>query len=135
LIGIWVTTYVPDDTTFRELFQLGTFYRAFVVEISESRCHTIAQEDIPYAKRLKVMDLRGNLIGDEGVAELVQCISRTNIKSLKLGFNRITDIGAKHLAWLVMQPNCQLTHLDLNCNFIGNNGGRAAPRLSRTTKV
>jgi Leucine Rich repeat len=115
---------VPNDNTFRALFHLPSLEHLSLRFQNPDVIQSL-KKNIPYAKHLKVMDLRDNLIGDEGVAELVQGISRTNIKSLKLGLNHITDVGAKHLAWLVSQPTCQLTHLDLNCNLIGNNGGRA----------
>jgi Leucine-rich repeat (LRR) protein len=78
---------------------------------------------LKYAQNLEVLDLRSNMIGDDGIADLVDCILETNLKSLNLGFNRITDVGAESLARLVSDPACQLTNLDLNCNLIGNSGG------------
>lgn len=124
----------PDDKTFRALFQLVPSIEHLSLRFRNRDVIQSLKRSIPYAKNLKVLDLRGNLIGDEGVADIVQGISRTNIKSLKLGFNHITDTGAKHLAWLVSQSNCQLTHLDLNCNLIGNTGGRALATALKENK-
>lgn len=113
---------VPDDDTLRALFQRSSIahlrlrFRNRRVIQSLKRC-------LPYAEHLQGLDLRGNLIGDDGIADLVEEISRSNLKSLKLGLNCITDRGAAHLARLVSLPSCQLTHLDLNSNLIGNAGG------------
>lgn len=113
---------VPDDATLRALFRRSSItnlrlrFRNRCVIQSLKRC-------LPYIEHLQGLDLRGNLIGDEGIADLVDAISLSNIKSLKLGLNCITDLGATHLARLVAQPSCQLTHMDLNSNLIGNTGG------------
>jgi hypothetical protein len=78
---------------------------------------------LKYAKNLEVLDLRGNNVGDDGIADLVDSFLQTNLKSLNLGYNLITDVGAESLARLISDPACQLTNLDLNCNLIGNSGG------------
>jgi len=124
-----------DENALRELFKmphlkhLSFHFRNSDVIQSLKRC-------LPCATKLIGLDLRNNLIGDEGIADLVESLLQTNLKSLKLGLNRITDVGAKSLAQLVSHPNCQLTHLDLNCNLIGNSGGCAlAKSLKENTTL
>ena len=113
---------VPNDMTLRALFQRSSIahlrlrFRNHRVIQSLRRC-------LMCAEHLQELDLRGNLIGDEGIADIAKEILRSNLKSLNLGLNRITDLGATHIANLISNPSCQLIRLDLNSNLIGNAGG------------
>lgn len=112
-----------DEAVLRALFMLPSLthlslrFRNREATIQSLKCCLV------YAQNLEALDLRSNLIGDDGIEELMDSFLQTNLKSLNLGFNRISDVGAESLARLVSDPDCQLTHLDLNCNLIGNSGG------------
>jgi len=81
---------------------------------------------LPYAAdTLQVLDLRGNLLGDDGVSSLIESFEEARLKSLNLGFNNIGDMGAERLATILASPECSLTHLDLNSNFIGDHGAHS----------
>ncbi|KAF4130089.1 Leucine Rich repeat [Phytophthora infestans] len=98
---------------------------------------------------LKSLDLGNNLLGDQAVKTLIQCLLNrctlehldlrrnhvfhaavsigellrisTPLTSLNLSWNNIRGEPAQHLARCMME-NLTLTHLDLSDNTLGNNG-------------
>lgn len=77
------------------------------------------------AKFLTSLDLRSNLIGNEGLQVLMEEGMKHNssITALNLGFNLINDIGVQSLSiMLETTPASPLKHVDLSCNMIGNAG-------------
>ena len=78
-------------------------------------------------KTLKVLNLEGNFMHDEGAEQIAMAISenkRTKMEKLYLGWNGIADEGAQALANM-MEVNSTLSILGLAENDISNTGARA----------
>jgi hypothetical protein len=91
---------------------------------------------------LRVLDLRGCRIEDEGLAQLAATDHLRSLTALRLGTddsngeNGLTEDGIRELA--ASRPLSNLTQLDLNCNEFGDDGLRALLRskhLSRLTEL
>jgi hypothetical protein len=126
---------IPNDDALILLFG-----RSSILQLSLTFRHSSViqslKRTLQYSKHLKILDMTGNFIGDEGVSQIVESVLQSNLESLKLGLNCITNVGAHHLAKMISDPSCGLLHLDLNCNFIGNNGGQAlATALTKNTHL
>ncbi|CAF4190867.1 unnamed protein product, partial [Adineta steineri] len=72
---------------------------------------------------LERLDIFSNCVGDVGVASLAQVLAENNstLKSLKLGWNRITDKGVGYLAEM-LKKNRTLIELSLPWNRISDKG-------------
>jgi len=60
-------------------------------------------DGVEHTCRLTHLSLRYNQIGDEGAAHLGRCLGNatsqnTQLQTLNLAGNRITDVGARHIA-------------------------------------
>ena len=70
-----------------------------------------------------MLDLGDNNVGDKGAELLRDSLKGTKceLTVLYLDFNKIGDIGAKHLSDAI-KDNCKLTWLHLGRNNIGDQG-------------
>ncbi|MBL4773881.1 MAG: hypothetical protein JKX98_09900 [Alcanivoracaceae bacterium] len=50
--------------------------------------------------------------------DTLEKIKNGELTSIDLAGNKLTDTGAKHLSKALLDANCKLTSLDLNCNDI-----------------
>jgi Leucine Rich repeat len=126
---------ILNDEALFSLFRRSSI-RQLSLKFRNSNVVQSLKRTLQYAEHLKILDMSGNFIGDEGVSEIQDSIIQSNIESLKVGLNCITDVGALHLANMISHPSCGLLTLDLNCNFIGNSGGHAlAAALKKNTRL
>ena len=86
---------------------------------------------------LKILNLMGNNITDEGVKHLSTALTNTNctLNSLNLGNNNITDEGVKHLSTALTHTNCTLNSLVLGANNITDKGKNLVNSMNINCKV
>ena len=72
-----------------------------------------------YNRTIRVLDLAGNLIGDDGISALCGALDPRNaaLEELRVGKNEITASGARHVATLLGQY-ARLRRLDLSDNKV-----------------
>jgi hypothetical protein len=117
-----------------ELFQRPKLTH-LALRFRDRRVISVLKQALPAAKYLKGLDLRSNLIKDEGVADLVDSLMQIRLTFLNLAFNYLSDEGARNLAKLISRPDSSLEHLDLNCNLLGSSGGRVLAESLRGNNV
>jgi Ran GTPase-activating protein (RanGAP) involved in mRNA processing and transport len=79
-----------------------------------------------FTHTLEELLLSDNVVGDEGVATLSEGLKRddhavSNLRRLELNWNEISDVGAGHLAQVLLE-NAVLKSLSLASNAIGDRG-------------
>ena len=72
--------------------------------------------------KIKKLSLGRNKITNEGVRHLVQNLGESNLTHLNLSRNEITDDGVTRLASFPSTSLCKLSHLNLSFNPIGEKG-------------
>ena len=72
--------------------------------------------------KIKKLSLGRNKITDEGVQHLVQNLGESNLTHLNLSRNGITDDGVKRLASFLSTSPCKLSYLNLSSNPIEEKG-------------
>ena len=72
-------------------------------------------------KVLQLLDLTNSYLGDNGLRKLSFGMKKgSNITCLYLAQNKITSVGVKHLANILV--DCKICDLDFSCNPLGNAG-------------
>ena len=82
------------------------------------------------------LDLRENLISDEGIATFILLLIIPNtLKKLYLGKNSLHDAGIAHLVKALSVPDCHLIELQLDGNDITDQGARSLANMLKTNKT
>jgi len=82
------------------------------------------------------LQLDHNLLGDASAEALAVTLRsrRCSLESVDLDFNRIGDLGAKHLA-AALEVNASLKELQLHCNAVAGIGAAALAQALRTNRT
>ena len=79
-----------------------------------------------YNRTIRVLDLTGNLIGDDGISVICGALDPRNsaLVDLRVGKNQISSVGAHYVATLLRQYS-RLELLDLSDNVVYKEGAVA----------
>mmetsp|Transcript_15472 Transcript_15472/g.18054 ORF Transcript_15472/g.18054 Transcript_15472/m.18054 type:complete len:1172 (-) Transcript_15472:66-3581(-) len=103
---------------------------------SEEELIKLLDSDAVGGKSKRQLALYRKKILDEEVDVICEYVkNHENIQRLNLAGNKITGIGATKLAGLLSTKNLRLQELNLNDNFIGDEGGVAFAKALRSNKV
>ena len=95
-----------------------------IAQLSDAGAMAVA-EAIKHTTRLRLLDLRGNIIGAEGGKAIGEALHHnTSITKLNLSWNDIGAEGAQAIAE-TLHHNTSITALTLSSNNIGAEGARA----------
>lgn len=89
------------------------------------------------SKTVRILDVAGNHIGDEGVKIIVTALTnkqKQQLQTLILADNKVTSVGAQMVAQLMEQCNT-LQELQLQNNEIDNKGGEALVKQIKRRKI
>uniref|UniRef100_A0A7S3LNN3 Uncharacterized protein n=1 Tax=Aplanochytrium stocchinoi TaxID=215587 RepID=A0A7S3LNN3_9STRA len=82
---------------------------------------------------LVTLNLSENKIGDSGIEKLANALKiNTTLMHLDLNSNRIGPVGAKCLAIPLKSTSFRLVTLNLQCNFIGDDGCSSVSEMLKT---
>ena len=75
-------------------------------------------------KILTNLDLRGNMLGDQGIYQVSQgLLANTSVELLNLSCNEMTAFGADFLTQTFLNhQDCPIKYLDISYNPLGNGG-------------
>lgn len=88
-----------------------------------------------YNRTIRILDLTGNLIGDDGISAISGALDPRNsaLEELRVGKNEISAVGAHYIATLLRQYP-RLWRLDLSDNVVYKEGAVALARSLLTNE-
>ena len=121
-----------DEFNSMDLIYQGNDKKYFTSRLSDADMRPIVKTFEPYAEYIEHVDLRYNLLTDEGVMELSDLLRKTTgLRTLYLQSNSIQEHGALAI-FAAIQRHEQLQYVNLNGNSLGTTGANHIIELLKT---